>query len=302
MRLTTRWVSAVRRCSRMRIGSRLIRTFRRRPVRYKTPPRTPTSSRQSFSDYPRKTAEIGDVLGLDPFGSKKKKEEGKAESGTGTSGCADESRYGATQCVRRLCHRLHQLPAPPIRASRAISVASFTLADFQKDPGYRVPAWLRARRAVNRAAAARGGLVSGAALKELDRYDQDYASGEFSNAYNRFNNDRTTRFNRLSTLAGLGSNATTQLIGSNQNTTNAISDLDTQAGNVAAARDINRGNAQSDAFTSLGNFYLQNRFRGGVAGGAYGTGRGSGGASNFQYNDTGSRWRLLRLRIKHHAT
>jgi hypothetical protein len=205
---------------------------------------------------------------------RKRKRSSKQQAAQAQADAQTESRYGATQCLRRLRHRLQQLLAQLIRVSRAISLADFTLADFQKDPGYEFRHSDEGEKGRNRAAAARGGLVSGAALKELDRYDQDYASGEFSNAYNRFNNDRTTRFNRLSTLAGLGSNATTQLIGSNQNTTNAISDLDTQAGNVAAARDISRGNANADAVTTLGNFYLQNRFRGGVAGGAYGAGRG----------------------------
>jgi hypothetical protein len=234
--------------------------------------KNPNILKTVFQDYPRKTAEIGDVLGLDPFGSKKKKKKAKQKAAQ-----AQADAQTNLDTAQRNAYDAYVTDYTNTRAAdpgvEGDLSRSFTLADFQKDPGYQFR-MDEGEKGINRAAAARGGLVSGAALKELDRYDQDYASGEFSNAYNRFNNDRTTRFNRLSTLAGLGSNATTQLIGSNQNTTNAISDLDTQAGNVAAARDINRGNAQSDAFTSLGNFYLQNRFRGGVAGGAYGTGRG----------------------------
>jgi hypothetical protein len=248
--------------------------------------KSPDMLKTIFRDLPRKAAGIGDVLHLDPFGSNKKKKKAKQK--------AAQAQADAQTNLQTAQRNAYDAYVTDYNNSRAADPGvegdlsrDFTLADFQKDPGYEFRL-AEGEKGRNRAAAARGGLVSGAALKELDRYDQDYASGEFSNAYNRFNNDRTTRFNRLSTLAGMGSGATTQLIGSNQNTTNAISDLDTQAGNVAAARDINRGNAQSDAFTSLGNFYLQNRFRGGVAGGAYGTGRGSGGASNFQYNDTSS--------------
>lgn len=52
------------------------------------------------------------------------------------------------------------------------------------DPGYgfRMSEGLKA---LDRQAAARGGLISGGALKAAQRYGQDVASQEFSNAYNR---------------------------------------------------------------------------------------------------------------------
>jgi hypothetical protein len=55
---------------------------------------------------------------------------------------------------------------------------------LQMDPGYgfRLSEGLKA---VDRQAAARGGLISGGALKASQRYGQDYASGEFNNAYQR---------------------------------------------------------------------------------------------------------------------
>jgi hypothetical protein len=52
-------------------------------------------------------------------------------------------------------------------------------------------------KALDRQAAARGGLISGGALKAAQRYGQDYASTEFGNAYNR-----------LAGLAGVGQTAT----------------------------------------------------------------------------------------------
>lgn len=86
----------------------------------------------------------------------------------------------------------------------------FTQNDFQKDPGYdfRIA---EGQKALERSAAARGGLNSGATLKALARYGQDFASGEYNNAYNRFNADRDRRFNRLSSLAGGGQTATNQV-------------------------------------------------------------------------------------------
>lgn len=52
-------------------------------------------------------------------------------------------------------------------------------------------------KALDRQASARGGLISGGALKAAQRYGQDFASQEFGNAYNR-----------LAGLAGVGQTAT----------------------------------------------------------------------------------------------
>lgn len=57
-------------------------------------------------------------------------------------------------------------------------------------------------KALDRQAAARGGLISGGALKAAQRYGQDFASQEFGNAYNR-----------LAGLAGVGQTATNTMGG-----------------------------------------------------------------------------------------
>lgn len=56
---------------------------------------------------------------------------------------------------------------------------------LQMDPGYgfRMSEGLKA---LDRQAAARGGLISGGALKAAQRYGQDVASQEFGNAFNRY--------------------------------------------------------------------------------------------------------------------
>lgn len=56
---------------------------------------------------------------------------------------------------------------------------------LQMDPGYgfRISEGMKA---LDRQAAARGGLISGGALKAAQRYGQDVASQEFGNAFNRY--------------------------------------------------------------------------------------------------------------------
>jgi hypothetical protein len=84
----------------------------------------------------------------------------------------------------------------------------FTMADFQEDPGYafRMKEGLKA---VDAQAAARGGLISGSALKASQRFGQDMASQEYTNAFNRFQAQRGfkageygNQFNRFQTERG----------------------------------------------------------------------------------------------------
>jgi hypothetical protein len=82
----------------------------------------------------------------------------------------------------------------------------FTANDFTKDPGYDFR-MNEGQKAIERSAAARGGLQTGGTLKALTQYGQGFASNEYQNAYSRFNADRDRRFGRLSTLAGFGGNA-----------------------------------------------------------------------------------------------
>lgn len=92
----------------------------------------------------------------------------------------------------------------------------FNMSDFQKDPGYDFR-MQQGQQALERSAAARGGLNSGATLGAISRYGQDYASNEYQNAYNRFNNDRNQRFSRLSSIAGMGQGANSALGQAGQN-------------------------------------------------------------------------------------
>ena len=135
----------------------------------------------------------------------------------------------------------------------------FTLADFTKDPGYDFR-MQQGQRGLDSSAAARGGALSGAAVKASTRYNQDYASGEYQNAYHRFNADRTARFNRLSSLAGVGQTATNQVGEQGTRVAGAIAEGQIGAGNARASGYIGQGNAMSGAANTLGNFALNSQF------------------------------------------
>ena len=57
----------------------------------------------------------------------------------------------------------------------------FGMEQFQQDPGYAFRL-AEGQKALERSAAARGGLMSGAALKAATRYGQEMGSQEFQNA------------------------------------------------------------------------------------------------------------------------
>lgn len=92
----------------------------------------------------------------------------------------------------------------------------FSMADYQADPGYAFRVQ-QGQQAIDRSAAARAGLQSGAALKEAARFGQEAGSQEYGNAYNRFLQQRQLQLQALqglaspgaTTAAGMGNLATT---------------------------------------------------------------------------------------------
>lgn len=113
----------------------------------------------------------------------------------------------------------------------------FTAANMYADPGYQFRL-SEGLKAMERGAAARGGLQSGTALKAAQRYGQEYASGEYTNAFNRYQAERAAQLNPLQSLAGVGQTTASQ--------------LGTQAVNVGA----NIGQAQQSAAQARASGYL----------------------------------------------
>lgn len=126
----------------------------------------------------------------------------------------------------------------------------FKMSDFQEDPGYAFR-MAEGQKALERSAAARGGLNSGATMKALSRYGQDFASNEYGNAYNRFNSDRDRRFGRLSSIANLGYNATAARANASMNYGNQYSNNVTGLGNAYAAGHLAKANSNQQMMSGL---------------------------------------------------
>lgn len=132
----------------------------------------------------------------------------------------------------------------------------FTMDDYLEDPGYQFRLQ-QGEQAINRAAAAAGRYDSGRALKDLGEFNSGMASQEFGNAYNRWNNDQTNIFNRLSGVAGTGQQATNSLAQLGQNAAANIGNIQLQAGNAAAAGKIGSANAWGGALGGVTNALAQ---------------------------------------------
>jgi hypothetical protein len=125
---------------------------------------------------------------------------------------------------------------------------NFGMSDFQADPGYafRMSEGLKA---VDRQAAARGGLISGGALKASQRYGQDLASQEYQNAYNRYQTNRTNLLNPLQSLAGAGQTSANTM-------GNAAAGYGSEGSNALGGAGTAQANAIQNAANARASGYL----------------------------------------------
>lgn len=160
-----------------------------------------------------------------------------------------------------------------------------TAADVMAgDPGYQF-GLDQGQTALDRKIAAMGGRVSGAALKATDRYATDYATTGYGAAYQRSQD----RLNRLAALAGLGQTATGASAAAGAASTNAITALQTQQGDAAAAGQIAQGNIWGNAgnqLTALAQRYYTPSGNSGLNYGNSYAGSNGGQYANFDLSGT----------------
>lgn len=160
----------------------------------------------------------------------------------------------------------------------------FGMEDFQQDPGYafRMSEGLKA---LDRQAAARGGLISGAALKGAQRFGQEAASQEYTNAFNRYQTNRANQLQPLQSLMGTSQTAANTLGNAAQGYAQGAGEAYMGAGNARASGYMGGANALTGALNQGLNMYQDqqylNRMRprggGNPFGGAFSSGAGSMG-------------------------
>ncbi len=128
----------------------------------------------------------------------------------------------------------------------------FTGEDMYKDPGYAFRL-NEGVKALDRSAAARGGLLGGNQLRGVTQFGQDYATNEYQNAFNRYQAERSARLNPLQSLAGQAQSSANTL-------TNAAGNLGASeaaalmaGGNAMAGGLIGAGNARASGYMGTAN-------------------------------------------------
>lgn len=145
---------------------------------------------------------------------------------------------------------------------------SFTGKDLLTDPGYKF-GLDQGTQGIERGQASRGNFLSGGAMKELARYNEDYAGTKFNEGFNRaqstwntnlgaYNQNRNTIYSFLTGQSQIGQNSAVQ-VGSagNQAATTMGNNLMSGA-NATAAGDVASSNALVSGANSLVNAYRTN--------------------------------------------
>ncbi len=132
--------------------------------------------------------------------------------------------------------------------------APFTQSSFMSDPGYQFQLQ-QGNQAVQRGAAAQGGLLSGAAGKAMSQYTTNLANTTYGDAYNRYLQTSNQQFGQLSSVANMGLNATNSSMANGQGTANQVAN--NQVSGItgsAAASAAGLTGATSALNSGLGNY------------------------------------------------
>jgi hypothetical protein len=151
-------------------------------------------------------------------------------------------------------NQLSAMTQPGGEATKAFSYGPF---NYQADPGYAFRL-KEGMNAMNATAAARGGLISGNALKAGQTFGQELGSQEYGNAFNRYlsnysNAQNTFQLNRnnllspLQFLSGQGQAAAAGQAANVGNTAASNAALSTGAANAQAAGQVGSANAYTNA-------------------------------------------------------
>lgn len=150
-----------------------------------------------------------------------------------------------------------------LRAYRNGEDFSFTGKDLATDPGYQF-GLNQGTQGIERAQAARGNFLSGAAIKEATRFNEDYAGTKFNDAFNRaqstwntnlnaYDNNRSRIYSFLTGVSTLGQNSAAQVGAGNQQAAALAGNAAMGAGNAQAAGAVAGSNALQSGINSAAN-------------------------------------------------
>lgn len=129
-----------------------------------------------------------------------------------------------------------------------------SMENFLASPAYRFRLG-EGVKALERGAAARGGLMSGAAGKALTRYGQELATTGYGDYLGQLERERNYLLNPLQSILGAGQTATGQQAGYAGQYGANVGNLMMGAGETAANALLSRGGTYGRAFGDIGQLY-----------------------------------------------
>jgi hypothetical protein len=149
-------------------------------------------------------------------------------------------------------------------ADYGIANKNFTPSDLTTDPSYQFRL-NEGLKALDRQAAARGGLISGGALKAAQDFGQQSASQEYQNAFNRYQTNRSNLLQPLGNLITTGQNAAANTGAAAGNYSTTASNNLTSGAAASAAGTVGATNALTSGLNQYLNYSsnqdLANAFR-----------------------------------------
>jgi hypothetical protein len=127
------------------------------------------------------------------------------------------------------------------------------MAQFQADPGYGFRL-KEGQQALDRQAAARGGLISGGALKAATRYGQEMGSQEYTNAFNRYQAERQARLGPLQSLTGMSQTTANTLGTAGQNMATNVGEAISSGAAARASGYVGQANALTSGLGTYLNY------------------------------------------------
>lgn len=151
-----------------------------------------------------------------------------------------------------------------------------SLEELQATPGYKFHLE-QGLQSLGNSAAARGSLLSGRQLKDVNNYAQgqastgyqaawDRAQNAYQNAFNRDTSNKSNTFNRLQGMANSGQTAATNQGGFTMQGAGALAGVAQNLGNTQTGLALAQGQNQANMYTGIGNALNQG------IGGMYGAG------------------------------
>lgn len=173
-----------------------------------------------------------------------------------------------------------------------------SLEELQATPGYQFQLE-QGLQSVNNSAAAKGSLLSGGQLKDLNKYAQgvastgyqaawDRAQQAYNNAFNRYTTNQNNTFNRLQSMANNGQAAATTQGGYSMDGARALSGAAQNNGDNQAQLSLAQGQNQAQLYNGLNNSFQSamgyGMTSGGGGGSYFGGGSSYGGGTNDGIN------------------